>query len=308
MRIASIDIGTNTIRLLIGELLEQGTVVEKLHIERVITRLGEGFSQNNGTISEQAAERTIQALCRFNEMLGDYGVEHTRAVATSVIRESSNGEEFKELANRETGLNIEIISGDEEARLTVNGVLGSISVTTEDALIFDIGGGSTEYIHIRGNTIISLRSIPLGVVHMTEQYLTNDINSEAELAHLSKYIDNIIESELTDFDIPDINSLSLIGTAGTPTTLAAIELKLDTYDPSKVNDFILSRDMIVQMLRTLRAMTAKERLSLPGLEKGREDLIVAGALTTLSTMNRFSKDSLVVCDGGLLEGVLYSLA
>jgi len=307
MRIASIDIGTNTLRLLIGELTEAGTV-EKLHIQRVITRLGEGFSQNNGIISELAAQRTIRALSGFADVLSDYRVEHVRAVATSVVRESSNKEEFKERVNTETGLNIEIISGEEEAVLTVNGVLGSVTVTTEDALIFDIGGGSTEYIHVRGNTIISLKSVPLGVIHMTEQYLSNNINSESELAHLTQYIDNILASKLTDFDIPDTSILSLIGTAGTPTTLAAIELKLDPYKPSLVNSFILSRVMIVHMLKKLSSMTAEERLSLTGLEKGREDLIVSGTLTVLRTMNRFSKDSLIVSDGGLLEGVLYSLA
>lgn len=307
MRIASIDIGTNTVRLLIGELLEQGTV-EKLHIERVITRLGEGFLQNKGDISKQAADRTISALCEFSEVLGDFGVEHSKAVATSVLRECTNAQEFIERANRKTGLEIEIISGDEEARLAVNGVLGSVSVSTDDAVIFDIGGGSTEYIHVRGNTTISLKSIPLGVVYLTEQYLTYDINSESELAHLTEHINSIIESELRDFDIPDTNSLSLIGTAGTPTTLAAIELELDPYDPSQVNGFILSREVIVPMLKTLCAMTGKERLSLPGLERGREDLIISGALTTLCTMRRFSKDDLIVSDGGLLEGVLYSLA
>ncbi len=306
MRIASIDIGTNTVRLLIGELSEAGTL-EKLDIQRVITRLGEGFSQNNGVITEQAAQRTIRVLSEFKEVLSDYGVEHTRAVATSVVRESSNGVEFKERANTETGLDIEIISGEEEARLTVNGVLGSVALNTEDALIFDIGGGSTEYIHVRENTIISLKSIPLGVVHLTEQYLTYNINSDTELLHLSQHIDNILESGLREFEIPDTNSLSLIGTAGTPTTLAAIEQKLDPYDPSKVNGFLLSREMIENILCKLNSMTALQRLSLPGLEKGREDLIVSGALTTLRTMSKFSKNTLIVSDGGLLEGVLYSL-
>lgn len=306
MRIASIDIGTNTLRLLIGELSESGSL-EKLHVQRVITRLGEGFSQNNGVLSQVAADRTIRALLEFKNALSDYSVEHTRAVATSVVRESSNKEEFKERVNKETGIDIEIISGDLEAELTVKGVLASVTVTTEDALIFDIGGGSTEYIHVRGGTIISLKSIALGVVHITEKYLTNNINSDTELAHLSDHIDNMLDSELNAFDIRDTESLSLIGTAGTPTTLAAIELKLDPYDPSKVNGFLLSREIIENILKKLNSMTAEQRLLLPGLEKGREDLIVSGTLVTLRTMNKFSKDMLIVSDGGLLEGVLYSI-
>jgi exopolyphosphatase/guanosine-5'-triphosphate,3'-diphosphate pyrophosphatase len=305
MRIASIDIGTNTVRLLIGEISRDG-FIRKLHIERVITRLGEGFTQNNRLIGEKAAERTIEALKQFGEVIKKFGVERSRAVATSVVRESSNGVEFKERAIHEAGNNIEIISGEEEAALTVNGVLKSVSVPTDDALVFDIGGGSTEFIHVRKGNVITLKSLPIGVVHLTETYLSNYINSQVELTVLAQHIDSIIESGLTEVDISGQNDVTLIATAGTPTTLAAIELKLDPYDPGRVNGFILTRDMIVHIVEKLSAMTLEERVSVPGLEKGREDLIIAGALTVLSALRRFSKDRLVVSDGGLLEGVLYS--
>jgi exopolyphosphatase/guanosine-5'-triphosphate,3'-diphosphate pyrophosphatase len=172
--------------------------------------------------------------------------------------------------------------------------------------VFDIGGGSTEFIHVRKGNVITLKSLPIGVVHLTETYLSNYINSQVELTVLAQHIDSIIESGLTEVDISGQNDVTLIATAGTPTTLAAIELKLDPYDPGRVNGFILTRDMIVHIVEKLSAMTLEERVSVPGLEKGREDLIIAGALTVLSALRRFSKDRLVVSDGGLLEGVLYS--
>ena len=159
MRIASIDIGTNTVRLLIGELSRDGDI-EKLHIERVITRLGEGFTENKGLIGEKAAERTIEALRGFEAVLSGYGVECLRAVATSVVRESSNGAAFKEQAVHEAGIDIEIISGEEEARLTVDGVLECVSGYTEDAVVFDIGGGSTEYLHVTEGRVTTLKSVP----------------------------------------------------------------------------------------------------------------------------------------------------
>lgn len=306
MRIASIDIGTNTVRLLIGEL-SQGKV-KKLLVERRITRLGEGFKQNSGAMIQGAIDRTIQALSEFSNILKSQNVEHTRAVATSVVRESNNGDEFKERVESETGIDIEIISGDLEAELTVKGVLGSVHIPTSECVIFDIGGGSTEYILVSDNHIKSLKSLPIGVVHLTENYLTNDINSEPELASITHYIDNILDKELRDFKIKDTEDLSLIGTAGTPTTLAAIEKKLVPYDPEKVNGLVLNKSWIEKTLKMLSGMTVNQRLNVPGLEKGREDLIIAGTLATLSTLKRFSSESLIVSDGGLLEGVLYSLA
>lgn len=305
MRIASIDIGTNTVRLLIGEL--SGGIVKKLLIERRITRLGEGFKKNGGTMIQSAMDRTLKALIEFKRVLEDYGVEQTRAVATSVVRESDNGNAFKKRVKSEAGIDIEIISGEEEAEITVMGVLGSVHIPTSDCIIFDIGGGSTEYILVRENHIKCLKSLPIGVVYLTEKYLTDNISNDSELTVITQYIDSVLEAELKDFEIRDLNNLTLVGTAGTPTTLAAIEQKLVPYDPQKVNGFVLSKSTVERILEMLSKMTPRERLNVPGLEEGREDLIIAGTLTVLSTFSRFSKDRLIVSDGGLLEGGLYSI-
>lgn len=305
MRIASIDIGTNTVRLLVGDL--EGGKVKKLLVERRITRLGEGFNQNGGIMIKSAMDRTLRALNEFSHIIKHQKVERTRAVATSVVRESDNGRAFKERVKTQTGIDIEIISGETEAELTVKGVIGSVHIPSTDCIIFDIGGGSTEYILVSENRVKSLKSLPIGVVHLTEKYLTNDINNEHELTIVTQYIDNILDKELVGFDVDDTRDLTLIGTAGTPTTLASIEQKLVPYDPVKVNGFVLSKSRIEKTVHMLAGMTAEERLKVPGLEKGREDLIIAGTLTVISTLKRFLSESLIVSDGGLLEGVLYSI-
>jgi Exopolyphosphatase len=152
MRIASIDIGTNTFRILVCEL--RGKELKKLYIDRVIARLGGGFTREEKVITEDAAERGISALRKFSGILEEYKVDKVRAVATSVVRESVNGFEFAEKVKEETGINVEVISGEEEATLTVKGVLKSVSTNSDYSVIFDIGGGSTEYVLVEKNVIL----------------------------------------------------------------------------------------------------------------------------------------------------------
>ncbi len=306
MRTASIDIGTNTIRLLICEQSNNGTL-EKLYIDRVITRLGEGFSQDKRLITTKAKDRTISALKNFSQTIKDHNVNKIRAVATSVVRESENGSDFVSEADKETGIRVEVISGDEEAELTVFGVLNSISVNTEECIIFDIGGGSTEYVHIQNSEILNLKSINLGVVHLTEEFLTSKIESPKEIAKLSENIEEILDQELVNFKIGQNNKITLVGTAGTPTTLAAIELGLKEYRPEIVNNHILKKTWVSSTIENLLKIPIKDRANILGLEKGREDIIIAGSLILLKTLNKFSAKELTVSDGGVLEGIAYSI-
>jgi exopolyphosphatase / guanosine-5'-triphosphate,3'-diphosphate pyrophosphatase len=304
MRVASVDIGTNTIRILVGDI--KGKELKKLYIDRVITRLGGGFSKEK-RIPEEAAGRAIRVLGGFASVLIEYGVEKLRAVATSVVRESINGYEFLERVRRETGIRAEAISGEEEARLTVKGVLKSVSVNSEYSVIFDIGGGSTEYALVEHSEILGLRSTNLGVVHLTERFLERDIPSKSDIGAISEEIWNVLSSELSWMSKASSNDLTLIGTAGTPTTLAAIELSLERYDPRLVNGFVLKKNAALKIFDTLIRIPSSERLMIRGLEKGREDVIIPGALIVLKTMERFSKDEILVSDSGLLEGVAYSM-
>lgn len=304
MRTASIDIGTNTIRLLISERTGRGIL--KIYINRVITRLGEGFSDNTRLLNSNAVNRSVAALYDFSKVIKKFNVNKIRAVATSVVRESKNGEEFVKQVADKTGLAVEVISGEEEAKLTVSGVLNSVSVNANNCIIFDIGGGSTEYVHIRSSNIVNLVSTNLGVVHLTEEFLRSEIETEQELANLSIYIKETLQRELENFEVIDKKDLILIGTAGTPTTLATIELKLKEYNPELVNNFVLSEEMILSTIKKLLNIHKKDRAKITGLEKGREDILVVGALILIETLRKYSQNSVIVSDGGVLEGIAYS--
>lgn len=307
MRIASIDVGTNTLRLLVLDA-HKGKEPRKLYVGREITRLGEGFTDDGKLINQNAMDRSLRALTNFSLIIKEYRVRKLRAVATSAVRESSNGPEFVRRAEEETGIPVEVISGEEEARLTVKGVLRSVSFDTPDCLIFDIGGGSTEYVYVRRGEIAEIASTDIGVVPLTEQYLKSDTTSAAELARLNTHIDGVLGPALARFPKPEVGAaITLVGTAGTPTTLAAIAMRLSRYDPGLVNNFTLTKEMIDEILKTLIGMPKQERTKIPGLEKGREDLIVSGILITLKTLERFPSDKMLVSDAGLLEGVAYNL-
>jgi exopolyphosphatase/guanosine-5'-triphosphate,3'-diphosphate pyrophosphatase len=306
MRIASIDIGTNTFRILVCELKDND--LEKVHIGRVITRLGGGFSKEKRLISPDAMERAISALKNFTDILRQYRVEKVRAVATSVVREALNGHDFLERVKRETGISAELISGEEEAKLTVQGVLRSIPKVSEYNLIFDVGGGSTEYVYVKDGQVLGLASTNLGVVHLAEFFLRQDIPSKSELNLLSKHIEDTLLSQLSwAFEYSE-SGLSLIGTAGTPTTLAAIDMRMESYDPDLVNGYVLKRDAVLRIFGSLIKIPKGKRHEVAGLEKGREDVIIPGALIVLKTMEIFSKDRIMVSDGGLLQGVAFSIA
>ena len=304
MRTASIDIGTNTIRLLISE--QTGRGILKLYINRLITRLGEGFSDNTRLLNSNAVNRSVAALYDFSKVIKKFNVNKIRAVATSVVRESKNGEKFVKQVAEKTGLAVEVISGEEEAKLSVLGVLNSVSVNANNCIIFDIGGGSTEYVHIRSSNIVNLVSTNLGVVHLTQEFLRSEIETEQELANLSIYIKETLQRELDNFEIIDKKDLILIGTAGTPTTLAAIELKLKEYNPELANNFVLSEEMILSTIKKLLNIPKKDRAKITGLEKGREDILVAGALILIETLRKYSQNFVIVSDGGVLEGIAYS--
>lgn len=306
MRIASIDMGTNTFRLLVSETAGGGSL-RKLYVGREITRLGEGLKPGNMLINPGAMDRALKTLSGFSRKLSEYGVGKLRAVATSAVRESLNGTEFVRKVGEETGIPVDVISGDEEARLTVRGVLNSVGFDTPGCIIFDIGGGSTEYVYVNGGEIMNIESTALGVVRLTEKYLAGESDTESDIKALNGHISGALLNALCSFPEGGDGTLTLIGTAGTPTTLAAIELQLSAYDPALVNNHILNREKIESILKTVLSLPRAERTKIPGLEKGREDLIVSGTAVVLETMERFMSDTMVVSDAGLLEGIAYGM-
>lgn len=308
-RYASIDIGTNTLRLLIAET--DGKKLNPLFLQRIITRLGGDYKEDIG-ISPAAEERTINALGIFAEKIKEYGVKEIKAVATSVVRRAKNKKEFLKNVLERTGLDVRVISGDEEARLSLLGVLSVIENGNKKCLVVDIGGGSTEFIAVDAGKMIGAWSMEMGVVHLTEIHLKNDPPTRLELDAMEEEIFRVIENlkELIGRDKVSVKSYStnasalFVGTAGTITTLASIDQGLEEYDADRINNYVLKYETVKKMYQWLASMPLKEREKVLSLEKGREDIIIPGAAIVLKAMEGFGFDSITVSDAGLLEGIL----
>ena len=306
--VASLDLGTNTFRLLIADAISPDRLAP-LITKRAITRLGEGFAQG-GVIQPSVMNRSMAALYDFARIIEEYHAKKVFAVATSVVREAKNGEAFIEQIHKKTGIPVRILNGSEEARLTLKGVLSAVAQQTTNALVFDIGGGSTEFILTEGNRPLKVESTPLGVVFLSETLPTSDPPTPQELSRLSatirKHLSLIDFHNLLPTVLPhgDPFPQSLIGTAGTVTTLAAIDQKMETYDPGAINNYRLSRETLLAIYQHLTTLTAVQRTAIPGLEKGRETVIIPGTAVVLEIMSLFGCNHLIVSDAGLLEGIL----
>jgi len=305
---ASIDLGTNTFRLLIADISPAGNLAP-LRTERIITRLGEGFHRN-GLINEEACRRSIEALQGLLGIVASYPVERLYTAATSVVREAVNGRDFLDRVREQTGVRIRVLSGSDEARLSHAGVVSTIAAPPR-CLVIDIGGGSTELV-LSGNGLpLRTASIPLGVVHLAEQMISTDPPESEELRSLNTAIRNCLAARIPrDFirepapSAPFSTAPPLVGTAGSITTLAAIDQGMTCYDPAHINGYRFSRARAATIYARLAATPRDERTSIPGMEHGREDLIIPGAAILLQLMEYLQAESLTVSDGGLLEGIL----
>ncbi|MBI5197358.1 MAG: Ppx/GppA family phosphatase [Nitrospirae bacterium] len=317
MRLAGIDIGTNTIRLLIAELGADRRIRET-YSDRRITRLGESLIRT-GNLSEAAMNRTLEVLRRYGDLCRKHEVQSVISVATSAVRESSNGHLFVKKIQEELGLRVRVLSGTEEASLTLSGVVSDLSSAVDQErsiLMMDIGGGSTEFVSYspqveggrsRRSDQANVRyriSTDLGVVLMTERYIHSDPISPEDLEALSQ----AVWARLREVPPPVGNGQPvMVGTAGTVTTLAAIDLGLTEYDPQRVHHSILKKETVDEWLKRFLTMTVSQRLSIPGLESGREDIIVSGTLIVQKAMEWFGFHEMVVSDYGLREGAVLAL-
>lgn len=299
--IAGIDIGTNTFRLLVAEMDGAGPLRE-IGSAKETTRLGEGFSIKKAFLPA-ALERSVAALKRFKEVLQKYRVDDLIVVGTSAVREAENRDIFLQEVKRQTGFEVQVISGEEEALCTFLGVNLVIQNQTEPMLVIDIGGGSTEFIGAEGDSPNFLLSTELGVVHLTEKHLKSDPPTPEELKSLRLAIDKVVKPIGYHFPPKGL----LVGTAGSITTLAAIDQKMTAYDPKKINGYPLSRASLERIFKELCVMPLEERRKTLGLEKGREDIILTGALILLAVMELFGYDPVYVSDYGLREGILINL-
>lgn len=309
MKLASIDIGTNTLRLLIGKVAKNGHIHDTL-LKREITRLGGGFDGRH--LHGDAKARTLSALKGFASILAEQNIRNMRVSATSVVRDAEDGPLFIDEIKVKTGLEVEVLSGETEAAITLEGVLSALEGREKRALLFDIGGGSTEYIVAEGGKVKGLKSLNMGVVSITEKNLKSDPPSKSDIAEISSVVDNFLidlRNKLPELDMIEKGPQSiLVGTAGTITTLAALDQDLKIYDSRKINNYVLTRQSIESLFERLTAMSHAERAALEALEEGRADLIIAGTIIVLRTMEEFRFDQMVVSDYGLLEGLLLDLA
>jgi exopolyphosphatase/guanosine-5'-triphosphate,3'-diphosphate pyrophosphatase len=305
-RYASLDVGSNTVRLLIAERIEGGKI-QPLRVERRVTRLGGNFSKE-GELDEAAMERTLGTLAVFADLLKKERVRGTLAVATGVLREAKNGKVFIQRVFEHTGLSLRLVSGEEEGCLMLKGVLGSLADKTPTRMVADVGGWSTEILWVEGDEPKRIRSVPLGVVALAEKFLRNDPPQPEELEYLEMSARRVLREirewfEREGLPFEDLHP-HLLGTAGTMTTLAAIDQGLQVYDPQKISGHRIRRPDLEKIYLYLRSLPLRERRNVSGLEKGREDLIVAGAAVVLNLLEAFDLETLVVVDSGLLEGVL----
>jgi exopolyphosphatase/guanosine-5'-triphosphate,3'-diphosphate pyrophosphatase len=303
-RLASIDVGSNTIRLLIAEPAVSAPL-RPIHVQRRITRLGENFLPDR-ILQPVAMDRSISALKEFVELMGHNGVSKYSAGATAVVREASNGSNFLNLVQSQTGLGVRLLSGSEEARMSLLGVASVISNRESAMVVFDIGGGSTELVW-KGegeSSEMESSSLPVGVVHLTETFLQGDPPGHEPCLQLRKYVSNV----LTQLSFRrGFHDTLWVGTAGTVTTLASMWYELTEYDPARINGTVLERTWLADLCARLAEMKLTERRKLTGLEPGREDIILAGALVTLEMMDIFDFSQFTVSDAGLLEGLFLDL-
>jgi exopolyphosphatase/guanosine-5'-triphosphate,3'-diphosphate pyrophosphatase len=293
--VAAIDLGTNTARLLIAEK----DPYRQLLLTRTITRLGGGFSREQG-LSEEAQQRSLAALKEFAARISEHRVTRVRAVATSAVRDAVNGGSFCQRVLAETGIRLEIIDGAEEALLTLRGVASILDEQEGELAVFDVGGGSTEYTLAGEGEPLFSRSLPIGVVRLTE--------GKAGVAEMEDKIRRelaLFKGELEAAGLLErFGRATLIGTAGTATTLAAIQIGMADYDYRRVNNHTMPRSEVERIFALLAPLSPGERLKIQGLEPGREDLIIAGTLVVLLTMRMFGFRSFKVSDSGLLEGLI----
>jgi exopolyphosphatase/guanosine-5'-triphosphate,3'-diphosphate pyrophosphatase len=299
--VGAIDIGTNTVLLLVAEL-RGGELVPIVDRARIV-RLGEGVDRTRRLLP-QAVERTLGALHEYAREARSLGVERLGAVGTSALRDAQGGADFLDRAEEILGVRPQVIDGDTEAELTFRGALSGLGLVG-DVCVFDVGGGSTEVITGRAASSPALgaaRSLDVGSVRLFERHVQSDPPSRDELRRVAEDVDQA----LAHAPLPSPGA-RLVGVAGTVTTLAAIELGLAEYEPARVHGHVLSRRAVDTVAERLGSVGVEERRKLAGLEPKRADVIVVGAEIVRRVMAWSGAPELVVSDRGVRFGLAESL-
>ncbi|GGO67458.1 Ppx/GppA phosphatase family protein [Nonomuraea cavernae] len=313
MRVAAVDCGTNSVRLLIADVSDD-TLVE---VERLmeIVRLGQGVDET-GRLAPEALERTFGAMRGYRKLIDQHGVRHTRVVATSATRDAANRQEFVDGVREIFGVEPEVVTGGEEAELSFTGATrGLLSLSPETGLpegplppylVVDVGGGSTEFV-VGSRHVDGAVSVDIGCVRLTERHLreAGDPPSatalEAVVADIEAALDRVAEA------VPVQEAHTLVGLAGSVTTVAGIALDLPAYDPERIHHSRIAAGQVHDVTRRLLAMTHDERARIPVMHPGRVDVIGTGALILDQIVRRFGFTQVVVSEHDILDGIAWSI-
>ena len=306
VRVAAIDCGTNSVRLLVADVPESGDrALTDLTRRMEIVRLGEGVDRT-GRLAAAAIDRTRVALADYAGEIRRLGAERVRMVATSASRDAANADEFTSMVHDTLGVAPEVVSGDEEARLSYAGAVRGLPAGARlPYLVVDIGGGSTEF--VRGGPAMGLRavSVDIGCVRMTERHLAGDPPTPAQVVAAEADIGAAVEYALAAVDGRAAGTL--VGLAGSVTTVAGIALGLPAYRPDQIHHARISYDEVAKVTADLLGMPRERRLALPVMHPGRADVIGAGALVLRIVMTVAGADEVIASEHDILDGIAWSL-
>jgi exopolyphosphatase/guanosine-5'-triphosphate,3'-diphosphate pyrophosphatase len=305
MRVAVLDIGTNSTRLLIADVDSSNGAVEELLRRSTVTRLGEGVDAG-GSLSEEAIERVLRTLADYRAAIDSHDCEANLAVLTSAVRDASNGAAFAERLRRDFDLDARVLSGDQEAQLTFLGAMSGRPAPTEPTVVIDIGGGSTEFVVGSGHTAGFHVSLPAGVVRMSERHIHSDPPDPTELQSLALDTRTTFLQGLP----PDVRSPCTrgIAVAGTATSAASMDQELDPYDPARVHGYELMLATVDLQLARLADMNEAQRRQVVGLDPARAPTIVAGMILLGEALRAFALEDVEVSEHDILFGGALRLA
>jgi len=305
MNLAAIEIGSHTARLLVVREPTGPRPFSELARKREYIRLADGINGREGEgITPAATERALKAVTGFQAVAAELSATIAGAVVTGVVRQAVNRREFLQAFRDQTGIDAKLISGEEEALLTALGVMSALELASEEVTVFDLGGGSTEFVLTAGGNTTGT-SLPLGAAVLSQRFLPGDPPDESQFKRLSTHVDDVLE-EAFPRGPSSGGRTTLVGTGGTVTTLAAMIHRIDLKDltAARFNGLALTRAELVSLFDQLKGTTLAERLKMPGLDRGRADVILGGAGAVIRILHCFGAQRMLVSLSDLLEGIL----
>lgn len=305
-RVAAVDCGTNSIRLLVADLHPETGELRELDRRMEIVRLGQGVDRT-GQLAPEALERTFTACRTYARTIEELGAEHLRFVATSASRDAKNRDEFVRGVVDILGVEPEVITGDQEAQFSFTGATKELSGRRDlekPYLVVDIGGGSTEFV-VGDEEVRAARSVDVGCVRLTERHELSDPVTPAQIEAMRADVASALDE--VERTVPLAEARTLVGLAGTVTTVAGIALGLDSYDSAAIHHSRVSAVQVREIAQRLLSATHDERAAIPVMHPGRVDVIGAGALALLTIMERTGAGEVVVSEHDILDGIAWSL-